>query len=85
MQLLVLSLGFATLDHKFVIFLFQKFYFGTSLAVQQLRLHASTAGGTGSIIGQGTKFPYASWPKHHNIKQKQYYNKFNKYLKNGTH
>ena len=30
---------------------------GTSLAVQWLRLHASTAGGMGSIPGQGTKFP----------------------------
>ena len=58
---------------------------GNSQVVLWLGLHVSTAGGTGSIIGWGTKFPYASWPKHHNIKQKQYYNKFNKYLKNGTH
>ena len=28
---------------------------GTSLAVQWLRLHAPKAGGTGSIPGQGTK------------------------------
>ena len=32
---------------------------GTSLAVQWLRLHASTAGVTGSIPGQGTKIPQA--------------------------
>ena len=28
---------------------------GTSLAVQWLRLHAPTAGGISSILGQGTK------------------------------
>ena len=33
----------------------------TSLAVQWLRLHATTAGGTGSIPGQGTKIPHATW------------------------
>ena len=32
----------------------------TSLAVQWLRLRASTAGGAGSIPGQGTKIPRAS-------------------------
>ena len=30
---------------------------GTSLEVQWLGLHASTAGGMGSIPGQGTKIP----------------------------
>ena len=30
---------------------------GTSLAVQWLRLHTSTAGGAGSIPGLGTKIP----------------------------
>ena len=33
---------------------------GISLAVQWLGLHASTAGGTGSIPGQGTKILHAS-------------------------
>ena len=33
---------------------------GTSLAVQWLRLRASTAGGMGSIPGQGTKIPHAA-------------------------
>ena len=33
---------------------------GTSLAVQWLRLHASDAGGAGSIPGQGTKIPHAA-------------------------
>ena len=34
---------------------------GTSLAVQWLGLSASTAEGTGSIPGQGTKIPYTIW------------------------
>ena len=33
---------------------------GSSLAVQWLRLHASTAGGVGSIPGQGTKILHAA-------------------------
>ena len=32
-----------------------------SLAVQWLELHASTAGDTGSIPGQGTKIPHHTW------------------------
>ena len=32
---------------------------GTSLVVQWLGLCASTAGGEGSILGQGTKIPHA--------------------------
>ena len=34
---------------------------GTSLAVQWLGLCASTAGGTGSIPGQGTKIAHSAW------------------------
>ena len=34
-----------------------------SLVVQWLELHTFTAGGTGSISGQGTKIPHAMWPK----------------------
>ena len=34
---------------------------GTSLVVQRLRLCASNVEGTGSIPGQGTKIPQASW------------------------
>ena len=48
---------------------------GTCLAVQWLRLHASTAGGTGSIPGQGTKIPHAAWRGQKNQKanrQKNY-------------
>ena len=34
---------------------------GTFLAVQWLRLWASTAVGEGSVSGQGTKIPYTTW------------------------
>ena len=34
---------------------------GTSLAVQWLRLHTSTAGGVGLILGRGNKIPQAAW------------------------
>ena len=34
---------------------------GTSVLFQWLRLHAPTAGGLGSIPGQGTKIPHAVW------------------------
>ena len=34
---------------------------GTFLMVQGLRLRASIAGGTGSILGQGTKISHAMW------------------------
>ena len=33
---------------------------GTSLAVQWLRLHASTSGGAGLIPGRGTRIPHAA-------------------------
>ena len=59
-----------------------KTHIETSLAVQWLRL-PSNAGGTGLIPDQGTKIPHASWPKNKNIKQKHYYNTFNKDFKNG--
>ena len=45
----------------------------------------SSVGGTGSILGWGTKILHASQPKHQNIIQKLYCNKFNKYVKNGPH
>ena len=34
--------------------------FGTSLEVQWLTLHTSTAGGTGSVPDRGTKIPHAA-------------------------
>ena len=39
----------------------QKMGIGTSLAVQWLRLHASNAGGAGSIPSQGTKITHTAW------------------------
>ena len=50
-----------------------------------VRTLPSNAGGAGSIPGWGAKIPHASQPKNQNIKQKQYYNKFNKNFKNGPH
>ena len=37
----------------------QSLILGTCLVVQQLRLHPSNAGNTGSIPSQGTKIPHA--------------------------
>ena len=42
----------------------------------------SSAGGVGSIPGQGTKIPHASRPKH---QTEANCNKFNKEFKNGPH
>ena len=42
---------------------------GTSLAVQWLRLSVFTAQGTGSILGQGTKNPFAAWCSQKSKKQ----------------
>ena len=41
-------------------FIYCKGNFGTSLAVQWLRLPAPNAGGMGSIPGQGTKIQHAA-------------------------
>ena len=43
----------------------------------------ASAGGAGSIPGQGVKIPQASWPKNQNIKHKQCCDKFNKDFKTG--
>lgn len=42
-------------------------------------------GGVGSIPDSGPKIPHALQSKSQNIKQKLYYNKFSKDLKNGPH
>ena len=39
---------------------FKNRIFGTSLVVQWLTLHASTAGGMGSLLGSGVEFPHAT-------------------------
>ena len=40
---------------------FKTLKLGSSLAVQWLRLWASTAGGAVSILGQGTEISHAEW------------------------
>ena len=66
-------------------FLFQNCDTGASLVVQWLKLHASSAGGAGSIPGRGAGIPHASQSKKQNRKQKQYCNKFKKDFKNGPY
>ena len=51
------------------IFLFKTIDIGASLAVQWLRLHTSSAGGLGSIPGQGTKILCAAWRGRNKTKQ----------------
>ena len=46
-----------------------------SLVAQQLRLCASTAGGTSLIPGWGTKFPHILWHKTCGIKKKKKFSK----------
>ena len=41
----------------------------------------SNAGGMDLIPGQGPKIPHILQPKHQNVKEKQYCNKFNKDIK----
>ena len=41
---------------------------GSSLVLLGLRLHTSTAGGTGSVLGPGTKIPNAT--RYNNIRKK---------------
>ena len=43
----------------------------------------SNSRGAGSIPGWGAKIPHTAWPKEQNIRQKQYFNKFNKDFLNG--
>ena len=50
--------------------------------VQWLRFHASIAGGMGSIPGQGTKIPHATWHsqlKKKKMKGKGAHNRFKKF------
>ena len=42
-------------------------------------------GGRGSIPSERAKIPRALWPNKQNIKQKVYYNKFNKDVNDGPH
>ena len=43
------------------------------------------AGGAGSIPGRGAKISHALRPNNQNIKQKQYFNDFNRGFLNGPH
>ena len=45
----------------------------------------SDAEGAGLVPGQGAKILQAFGPENQNIKQKQYYKKFNRDFKNGPH
>ena len=50
-----------------------------------VKISPSSAGGAGLIPGRGAKIPHVSQTRNRNIKQKQYWNKFNKdFLKNHT-
>ena len=49
----------------------KKIHPGTSLAVQWLGLCTSTAAGMGSILGQGTKIPEATWHGHKKKKERK--------------
>ena len=57
---------------------------GTCLVVQWLT-SPSSAVEASLIPGWGAKISHASQPKNQNLKQKEYCNKFNKGLKNGSH
>ena len=61
--------------------IFIKNQLGTSMTVQQLRLHFSMQRNVGMIPGQGSKIPHVLGTKNQHIKQKQYCNKFNKGFK----
>ena len=51
-----------------------------------VKISTSSAEGVGLIPGRATKISHASRPKNQSIKtQKQYYNEFNKNVKNGPH
>ena len=57
-----------------------KMILGTSLVAHWLGLWASSAGGTGSIPGRGTKILYAGWCGQKNNKKRFYHSIFTKYL-----
>ena len=47
--------------------------------------HLTNAGGAGTVPDPGVKFPYALWPKHQIIKQKEYCSKFSKAFNSLVH
>ena len=50
-----------------------------------IKTSLSDAEGSGSVPGRGAKILQAFGPENQNIKQKQYYKKFNRDFKNGPH
>ena len=60
-------------------------YLGDFLGGPVVRILPSNAGGGCLIPGRGAKIPYATQPKHQNIKQTQFCNGFKKDFKNGPH
>ena len=59
LEMLYFHLDLRFFEASFTITTNIKINYGTSLVVQWLRLRASTAGGMGSIPGQGTKILHA--------------------------
>ena len=59
----------------------KKFMLGNFPGGPAIKTSTSSAGSEGLIPGWSAKIPHAMWPKHQNIKEKQYCNKFNKDLK----
>ena len=59
--------------------------FGDFSGGPMVKLHASSAGDSGSTLGKGTKIPHASRLKIQYIKLKQCCNKFNKDFKSDPH
>ena len=60
-------MGFFRQEYWSGVPLIQKIIKWGFLVIQWLRLHAPNAGGTGSVLGWGTKILYASW---HSQKEK---------------
>ena len=60
-------------------------FFGDFPGGPMVKTSPSNVGGAGSIPAWRAKIPHALGPKQQNIKQRQYYNKFNKDFKNGPH
>ena len=48
--------------------IFKRYKYQTSLGIQWLRLHISSAESVGSIPGKGTEIPHALWPHTHTQK-----------------
>lgn len=63
----------------------QKEEAGDSPGCPVVKTSPSNAACMGQSPGQGAKTPHGSQPQTQNVKQKQYFNKFNEDFKNGSH